>query len=149
MTKTYKRYRKGIRAVIYKKSKKGLLFLVLHRVKRWRGYELLKGGKLSKETFLQALKREIKEETACRAQNIKKLSIIEKFDYPLIHQPIFKRKSCILVCYICEISCSQDIKLGDEHDGYKWLDFKKALKILTHKSTKKVLRYTNSYLKNA
>ena len=148
MAKIYKKYRRGIRAVIYKKNKNGLLFLVLHRIKRWRGYELLKGGKFSKETFDQALKREIKEEINCQPLNIKKLSIKDKFDYPLIHQAIFKRKGQISVCYVCEINCPQKIKLGDEHDGYKWLDFKKALKILTHNNTKKILKHANSFLKN-
>jgi len=149
MPKTYKKYRRGIRAVIYKKDKKGFLFLVLHRIKRWRGYELLKGGKFSDETYLQALKREIKEESNCRAESIKKLPIKDKFDYPKKHQSIFKRKGQVSVCYACEIICLKGLKLGEEHDEYKWLDFKNAVKILTYSNSRKVLRYANSFLKNA
>jgi len=149
MIKVYKKYRRGIRAVIYKKDKKGFLFLVLHRIKRWKGYELLKGGKFSKETYFQALKREIKEETDCRAESIKKLPIKDKFDYPQKHILIFKRRGQISVCYVCELSCLSKIKLVDEHDKYYWLDFKRALRKLSYGNSKKILRYTNSFLRNA
>ena len=63
--------------------------------------------------------------------------------------PIFKKIGHISVCYVCELNCQDKIKLGDEHDKYKWLDFRKALGKLTYNNSKKILRYTNCFLENA
>lgn len=153
MSKTYKKYRRGIKAVIFKDSEKGRLFLVLHRIKRWKGFELLKGGKFSSESYVGALKREIREELGCKPKNIKRLPFEDKFDYPVKHRAVFKKKGQISVCYVCEIVGLTDggvkkIKLGDEHDKYQWVDFKKAMKLLTYNNSKKILKSANSFLKN-
>lgn len=149
MNKVYKQYRKGVRVVVYKKDKKDkFLFLILHRIKRWKGWELVKGGKFSHETYLEAAKREIKEETNCCAQYIQKLNIKDKFDYPKEYQAVFKKKGQISVCYVCEITCQNEINLNDEHDKYEWLNFQKAFKKLTHSNSKKILKYANQFLKN-
>lgn len=146
MLKTYKKYRRGIQAVIYKNSKKWRLFLVLHRIKRWKGFELLKGGKFSGENYLGALKREIREEISCKPKNIKKLSFEDKFDYPEKHRGVFRKKGQISICYVCEIAGK--IELNDEHDKYQWIDFKKAMELLTYNNSKKFLKFANSFLKN-
>jgi 8-oxo-dGTP pyrophosphatase MutT (NUDIX family) len=66
---------KKIGAVIYSKDKNKIYFLVLHRILRWNGYEILKGSIKKNESALQALKRELKEEI-----HIKKFKIIKKIN---------------------------------------------------------------------
>lgn len=48
--------------------------------------------------------------------------------------------------YLAE-SKSKEVKLSDEHVGFEWLTFKKALERLTYKTTKDVLRKANHFLK--
>lgn len=146
MLKTYKKYRRGIKVVIHKNNKKGRLFLVLHRIKRWEGFELLKGGRFLSESYIGALKREIREELGCKPKNIKKLPFEDKFDYPEKHRAVFEKKGQISVCYVCEIVGK--IKLNDEHDKYQWVDSKKAVKLLKYNNGKKLLKFANSFLKN-
>ena len=57
-----KKIRKGVSAVVFRARGKVPEFLILHRIKRWKGWELLKGGRRSRENPLDTLKRELMEE---------------------------------------------------------------------------------------
>ncbi|MEM3405394.1 MAG: NUDIX domain-containing protein [Candidatus Pacearchaeota archaeon] len=140
------KYRKGIRLVVYKKEKNRILYLVLKRKLRWKGYELIKGGKKEKENDLQAIKRELKEETNLTPLKIKKLNLIDKFIYPDKYKKIFKKNGFIARCYLVEVG-SKKIKLSKEHSSYKWLPYIKAKNILSYDNAKKILKIANKILK--
>ena len=78
-----RKYRKYIVAVVFLR-RKDPQFLILHRKKNWKGWELPKGGLIECEKELKCLKREIREETG-----LKKINIIAKtrhlVKYPFHH----------------------------------------------------------------
>lgn len=148
--------RKGVVCVIYTKdaasstqTTKGrqspVLFLVLHRVFLWKGWEFVKGG-VEKEDITEEItvRREIEEETG-----LKKIRIGQRLDYVIKYkykkanarEPNFTEteQSVFIVN-----SLEKDVKLpvyGDvkEHDDFRWLEYEKARKLLTHTQQRKAL----------
>jgi 8-oxo-dGTP pyrophosphatase MutT (NUDIX family) len=136
-------YRKYAAAIIFIKTKKEPLFLVLHRKQNWKGWEYVKGGLLPNESVLKGLKREIKEETGQkRFKIIAKLPKQIKYKWPKTYLKDEKRwRGAIQQIYLVEIF-SKKIKLDrKEHSGYRWVPGKKALKLLTYPEPRAVLRY--------
>jgi len=137
------KYRKGIGAVIYRKTKEDSVFLILHRKKNWEGWELLKGGIIDGEDELTSLKREIKEETGLKKYKIiKKTGKAIKYKWPKQfakdHRIYFGAEH---VFYLIETSISK-IKIDKrEHDDYKWVTGEEALKLLTYNNHKRILKY--------
>jgi len=43
---------------------------------------------------------------------------------------------------------TKDVKVSFEHLGYEWLTYQEALKKLTFKNAKEILKKANDYLKN-
>jgi 8-oxo-dGTP pyrophosphatase MutT (NUDIX family) len=139
-------YRTGVRLVIYKKFRSELLYLVLKRKLRWVGYELCKGGKLKNETDLQAVKRELREETALKPLKVINLNLKDKFVYPKKYQNIFKRKGMISKVYVVEVSEFEEVRLGKEHSLFKWMSYTGAKKVLTYSNQKKLVYAVNKKL---
>jgi 8-oxo-dGTP pyrophosphatase MutT (NUDIX family) len=86
--------------------------------------------------------RELKEETG-----IKDAQIIENFEhkydyyYKLKGNTIHKFVKCLLIK-----SKSKEIQLSYEHVDYEWLSFEEALKRLSHKNTKEILKKAKKFL---
>ncbi len=140
------KYRKGIFIVVYFKTKKGIKYLILKRKLHWKGWEFPKGGIKKSETTLNALKREVKEETGQTPFNIKKFNVFGKYKY---EKKLKDRENVIgqtYILYSAEIK-PKKIKLDKlEHTDYKLVDFKSALKKLTWANQRKCLRITNKRL---
>ncbi len=136
---------KSIGAVIIHKNKK-LEYLLLYRKAHAHykeAWDLVKGlvekGETEKETIL----REIREETG-----INNVVILPGFKE---HISYFYKKDDNLVkkgviFYLAEVS-KKKVKVSGEHHGYKWLGHDEALKLLTFKNTKKVLKKANTFIK--
>ncbi|MFH0928837.1 MAG: NUDIX domain-containing protein [Candidatus Aenigmatarchaeota archaeon] len=137
-----RKYRRCIFGVVFLRRKYPQ-FLILHRIKNWNGWELLKGGKEDNENIIDCLKREIREETGK-----KKFKIIAKtrhyirFKFP---KGFVKDKHIYHGAkgYVFVIEAfSKSIKLDKrEHDKYMWVSKEEALEILTHKNQKNALKY--------
>jgi len=143
-----KRYRKAVFIVAYRKEKGNqILYLLLKRKLHWKGWEFPKGGLNSREINLNAVKREIKEETGQRAEKIIKFKVKGKFKYAKKYSD---RKGIIGQNYnlfSAELK-SRKIKLDKlEHFAYKWLKYSHALKLLTWPNQKKSLRIVDRFLK--
>ena len=139
--KTYKK----VQAVIYDIKNDKPYFLILHRILRWKGWELLKESLEKGEDVKEALIRGIKEET-----NLKKFKIEKKIK--LNKKVIFYNKektvkNIILDIVLVRVDINQKISLHKnsviEHDKYKWVDRKTAVKMLTFSNTKEVIRNLN------
>ena len=74
------KYRKGVFIVTYRKTSKGIRYLILKRKLHWVGWEFPKGGVESKENIRKTIKREIKEETGQLSLNIKKYDFYGKYN---------------------------------------------------------------------
>ena len=137
------KYRKYAAAIIFIKTKKEPLFLVLRRKQNWKGWEYVKGGLLPGESFLKGLKREIREETGQRRfKVIAKLPKPIKYKWPKTYLKDEKRwRGAMLSLYVVELFSSK-IRIDRlEHSGYKWAPGKTALKLLTYKEPKAALQY--------
>jgi len=125
-------------AVVYKKDKKEILFLIEHMA---LGHISLPKGHIEKgETPLQCTLREIKEETG--------LDVIvdQSFSHKITYSPA---KDIIkdVVFFLATPKTSSLIPQKEEVNSLEWLPFEKALEILTYKTDKDTLTDAYSHLR--
>jgi len=147
MNKMRKKYRKGVFCVIYAINYFGnVKYLILKRTHHWRWWEFTKGGVRKEEKILDAVIREIKEETGLSPIKIKRFNIFGKYKY---NKELKDREGVTGQTYsLCAVKIKKEkIKLDNlEHSNYKWLGFEKAMKKLTWPNQRKCLRVVNNYL---
>lgn len=132
---------KKVRAILYDTKDNKSYFLILHRILRWKGWEILKETIERGEKPEKALLRGIKEETKLR-----KFKIIRKLDKKENWQSEGKNYS-IIETYLVKADMNEKISLKQEiieHDKYQWVDRKTAIKKLTWPKTKNLLKNLNS-----
>jgi len=138
---------KSAGAVIFRKEKGKIYYLLLNYPSTTRGakkdyWDLPKGHVEKGEKELDTVKREVEEETG-----LKDLKFVEDFKewikYFFRHEgkTIFK----IVTFYSAETE-NEEIKISGEHIGYEWLPYEEAIKQLTFKNAKEILRKANDYL---
>lgn len=133
---------KSAGAVIFRKEKSNIYYLVLHyQAGHW---DFVKGNVEKGEEIKQTITRETEEEIG-----IKNLEFIKGFKetieyfYKLKGRTIFKT----VVFFLAETKI-KEIKLSQEHIGFAWLTYKDALEHLTFENAKEVLKKANDFLKN-
>lgn len=137
-----RKYRKYVFAVVFLR-RKNPQSLILHRVKNWSGWELVKGGVKDGENELKCLKREIKEETGAKKfEIIVKTRHFIKYKFPKgfvkDNHLFFGAKGYV---FLVELF-SKKVKIDkSEHDRYLWVSRDEAMEILTHKNHKNALEY--------
>jgi len=140
------KYRKGIFIVVYKKEKNKIKYLLLKRKLHWKGWEFPKGGCEAKETYRKCASREIKEETGHKPIKINWYCKQGKYKWKkgLEDRPEFIGQTYTLLS--AEIK-NKKIKFDKkEHSSYKWVDFDKALKLLTWPNQRSCLRVVNKHI---
>jgi len=127
-------------AVIFRETKEGPKFLLLHYVSgHW---EFVKGHVEKGEDDIATLKREAAEETG-----IKDLRVIEGFKHSIDYfyrsgkQTIYKKVNF----YLAE-TATEEIKISYEHQGFEWLSYGAAMERLTFKNAKETLRRAKEFL---
>ena len=128
---------KKVRAIIYDIKNGQPYFLILHRILRWNGWELLKETIELGETNEQALKRGIKEETKIEDfEIIKSLNKQEKWR-------ALGNEYFVIDAFLVKADMNQKIVLKqkiNEHDDYKWVDKDTAIEKITHLESKNLLK---------
>lgn len=132
-------------AVIFKQEGSKTYYLLLHyQSGHWdfpKG--IIEQGEKEEET----VKREVEEETG-----IKDIKIVNgfkewiKYSFQRTYDKgdgawVFK----IVNFYLAETKTKQ-VKISDEHVGYKWLSYQEALEQLTYKNAKDILKKANDFL---
>jgi len=135
------KFRKYIFAVVFVKDKK-TKFLVFHRIKNWKGWELLKGGLKDDENEAQCLKREIVEETGAKKYKIFKIKYRIKYKWPRSYiKDHHKFRGADGKLYMIQLF-SKKVKIDkSEHDKFKWVDKKDILKYLTYLNQRNAVKY--------
>lgn len=131
-------------AVIFRTGKDGKrLYLLLHYHFKGDYWDFPRGNIEKGETAEATAKREIAEETG-----LDDISFITGFKekvswfYRLRGQNVFKEA----VYFLVETK-QKAVKLSEEHLEFKWLDFARAIKTLTYKNSKGVLKKADDFLR--
>ena len=139
-------YRNGIFIVVYRKDKRNIKYLLLKRKLHWKGWEFPKGGIKKSERLIQAVKRELLEETGQKAVKIKKFNVGGKYKYDKEYPGRLGFIGQSWNLFSAEVKSGR-VKLDKkEHSSYKWLDFNQSIKLLKWKNQKECLKLVNSYL---
>lgn len=153
-------FEKSVGAVVFRrgKEKKKILYLTLLKTPRKKGapdYWGFPQGHIEKgETWSEALKRELREETGIgKARIVPDFYDWVKYFYRAVGDEARKRKRKntglnvfkIVTFYLVETK-TKKIKLSREHVDFKWLPYAEARELLTFKQTKKVLEKAHKYI---
>lgn len=138
---------KSAGAVIFRREEDKNFYLLLHypfSAKAPKNYWDLPKGHIEKsEKLEETVKREVKEETG-----LIDIKLIEgfkewiKYFFQLEGKNIFK-----MVTFLLAETKTKEVKISEEHVGFKWLPYETALKQLTFKNAKGILKKANDYLK--
>ncbi len=130
------KYMVGVGAGLVDKAKKSVL--MLHRKSEFQDgvWEIVYGRLNQGESFLDALTRELKEETGIQTVTI----IHPTRTWHLYRGPTRPEYELVGVTYLCE-SNTQSIRLSDEHDAYTWMTKKDVLACRTNDSIREDVLY--------
>jgi len=141
---------KSAGAIVFRKEEVTIKYLLIcYGTKKKFWWDFPRGEIKKGESEEEAAKREIFEETG-----IKDLEFIPGFreSYKYFfrgYKPENKRELIFKenVIYLAKTRAKK-IKLSFEHHNFTWLQFKKAIKKLTFKNSKEILKKANKFLKS-
>lgn len=131
---------KSCGAIVFKKQKDGIKYLLLHyEASHW---DFPKGKQEKNEKEEQTAAREIKEETGIEdiefADGFRETI---KYFYKKGEETIYKE----VVFFLAQTSV-ENVKISFEHIGYTWMSYENAYKKLTFNNAKELLRKANKFL---
>ena len=123
-----------IEAILFNRTDGKIQYLLLKRILEKGGFwQPVTGGLEEGETKIEALKREIREETGIK--NI--IKIIENVHYFEFLYPHLVKEYAFGV----EVSSDERVVLdGKEHSEFKWCSFQEALRLVEWKGNKDALK---------
>jgi len=134
------KFRRSVFLVVRNNNK----YLLLKRKLHWKGWEFPKGGVEKGENLIQAVRRELKEETGLKIKKIVKFNLSGKYKYNKKYEDRQGLSGQTWRLFLVEVYPGK-IKIDKrEHSGFKWLDFKQAEKKLSWDNQKRCLRIVNS-----
>ena len=142
-----------VQGIVFRKIDGRMQYLLLRRIPSiGRFWQPVTGGLEEGETKIEALKREVLEET--RIRNIVRIiEGVHYYEFTSTHPfwDSFKRETgqALLKEYVfgVEISSNEKIAIGWEHSEYRWVSFEEALKLLKWKDNKEALRKLDEILR--
>ena len=134
-------YEKAYGVIIFRIDKEAL-FLLLHKKYKSEYWDLVKGHAEGEESDVDAVKRELNEETGITEAIFLKgfkenKNFFYKFGKDLIRKDV--------VYFLAEVK-TVDIKISFEHDAYKWVNLIGALKLIKFKNTRELIKKANKFI---
>ncbi len=132
--------------IVFRKEDNKIYYLLLHKEAHGiykEGWDFPKGLVERGEDYIKTAIRETKEEAG-----ISKLNIIEGFNEEINF--FFKRDNELIsktVKYFLAATDQKKVKISFEHSGYEWLGYNDAIKRLTSKTSKEILKNANDFIK--
>ncbi|MFQ5940228.1 MAG: bis(5'-nucleosyl)-tetraphosphatase [Nitrososphaerales archaeon] len=128
--------------VLFNNNNGSVEYLLLHYpAGHW---DFPKGNIENGETELDTIRREVEEETS-----IDSIEFINGFRKKIRYN--YKRSGKLVykevIFYLAKTN-SKNVKLSFEHQGYRWLIYDDAIKLLTFKNAKMILEEANRFLSN-
>lgn len=150
---------KSAGAIIFRKEEGKIYYLLLHypAMNRKGGHwEFAKGHIEEGENYEQTVKREVAEETGLEdikiipgfKEHIKYFFRERKKNIAAAIEKNEKQTSWIfkLVTFFVAETHAKNVKLSAEHIGFTWLPFDEAIKKVTYKNSKELLKKANEYI---
>lgn len=127
-------------AIIFSEENSRTSYLLLHyQAGHW---DFPKGNIEKGEKTEETAEREVKEETGIEdIEFVPGFKEIIKYFYKLKDKNIFKT----VVFYLAQTK-TKEVKISWEHTGFEWLPYEGALKKLTFKNAKEILKAANNFL---
>ena len=131
---------KSCGAVIFKRSKEGIKYLLLHYgAGHW---DFPKGHQEKNEKEEQTAAREIKEETGIEdIEFVDNFRATIKYFFKKGEEKIYKE-----VIFFLLQSATDKVTLSNEHIGYAWLSYEHAYKKLTFNNSKELVEKVDKFL---
>lgn len=141
-----KEFSSGI--IIFRRTSEGPKFLLLYM---GGGYWNFPKGKIEdQEKSLEAAFREIQEETSLFKKSLRILKGFRVYDN-YIYTRNRKKISKEVVFYLAETR-RKEVRLpvqtgpGEKHEGYAWVTYAEAIKMLTHENLRKNLKKAHEFI---
>ncbi len=137
---------KSAGAVIFRKEGEEIKYLLLFYhsgIRRKNSFwDFSKGHIEKEEDEITTAKRETKEETG-----LDDLVFFKDFEEKIQYFFKFKEQtiSKTVVFFLAETN-NKNVIISSEHEGFKWLSFEEALKLLTFQNGRDILNKANNYL---
>jgi len=137
---------KSAGAIIFRREGNKIYYLLLHYPSNAKApkeyWDLPKGHIEEGEKLEETVKREVAEETG-----LKDIEFVDGFKEWIKYFFKFRGKNILkfVTFYLAETK-EKDIKVSFEHLGFEWLSSKKAIKKLTFKNAKEILKKANEFL---
>lgn len=137
---------KSAGAIIFRKDNVKILYLLLHYPSGSRAgkdyWDFPKGHIEKGEKVEETIKREVEEETG-----LKNIKFIEGFKEWIKYFFKFKKQNIFkIVTFLLVETKRKGVRVSFEHIGYKWLSYDEAIKQLTFKNAKEILKKANNFL---
>lgn len=138
--------KKSAGAIIFRRDGNKIYYLLLNYAaidKVEKTYWGFSKGHIEKgEKEVDTIVREIREETDIKDLDfLKGFKETEKYFFRHKDKTIFKT-----VFYLLAETKAKKIKISFEHLGYKWLPYEEALKKLSFKNAKRIIKKANEFL---
>lgn len=137
--------------ILYKKEKDEILYGIGLRSTR-NIWQFVAGGAEDKETPIEAAIRELSEETGINIKEEDLIVLDSKTTIPVVNVTgtyTWGKDVFGVPEYAFAVNATNfQIKLSNEHTEFKWLEYNKAMDILTYDSNKTALWELNERLKN-
>ena len=137
--------------ILYKKEKDEILYGIGLRSTR-NIWQFVAGGAEDKETPIEAAIRELSEETGINIKEEDLIVLDSKTTIPVVNVTgtyTWGEDVFVVPEYAFAVDATNfQIKLSNEHTEFKWLEYNKAMDILTYDSNKSALWELNEKLKN-
>lgn len=137
--------------ILYKKEKEEILYCVGLRSSK-NIWQFVAGGAEDKETPIEATVRELREETGINIKEEDLIVLDSKATIPVVNVTgtyTWGKDVFVIPEYAFAVDATSfQIKLSNEHTEFKWLEYDKAMNILTYDSNKSALWELNEKLKN-
>lgn len=137
--------------ILYKKEKDEILYGIGLRSTR-NIWQFVAGGAEDKETPIEAAIRELSEETGINIKEEDLIVLDSKTTIPVVNVTgtyTWGKDVFVIPEYAFAVDATSfQIKLSNEHTEFKWLEYDKAMNILTYDSNKSALWELNEKLKN-
>lgn len=133
-------------AIIVRRENNKNLFLLLNyqsgRSRPKAYWDFPKGHIEKGEKLEDTVRREVKEETG-----IGEIEIVPEFKETIKY--FFKADGGIIfktVVFLLAKTKEKEVKISDEHMGFKWLSFEESLKEVSYKNAKDILKKAKAFL---